>query len=334
MTTNYTQAPVIDQQFLDINGNPLAGGKVWTYLAGTNFQTPTYTDGTGTAQATNPIILDSGGFTQIFLATNLQYKFVVMDSSNAIQYTVDYINPTIPMSIINTMQSAIDSNTANIAILQAGSGTTITLTGAVTGSGNIASPITTTLANTSVTAGSYTNTNITVNSKGQITAAANGSAGGTGITSLTGDVTASGSGSVVATLANTAVTAGSYTSANITVDSKGRITAASSGSSGSGSFGTNYIAYPIYPAPGSKSVYTRYTNTASNPWQVIISYTGDCTIFVNDSVVGHTDVNITGAGGVGSDLVTIHCTFIVPAGWNYWVQPGTGFNQMGWVELR
>lgn len=80
-------------QLLDNSGNVLSGGKIYTYLAGTTTPAVTYTSSNGNTANSNPIILNSAGRVpyEIWLTQNIQYKFVLKDSDDALIGTYDNI---------------------------------------------------------------------------------------------------------------------------------------------------------------------------------------------------------------------------------------------------
>lgn len=90
----YTLSPYEQRQYLDDDGNPLAGGKVFTYYSGLGTPATTYSDSTGTPN-TNPIVLDSSGRTQAIYLDAYSYKFVLTDSSGVpVGYPIDPVSST------------------------------------------------------------------------------------------------------------------------------------------------------------------------------------------------------------------------------------------------
>jgi len=80
-------------QFFSDAGVPLAGGKLYTYTAGTTTPEATYTTSAGTVANTNPIILNSAGrlANEIWLTSTVSYKFILQTSTNVVIGTYDNI---------------------------------------------------------------------------------------------------------------------------------------------------------------------------------------------------------------------------------------------------
>lgn len=75
----------------DSNGDPLVGGLLYSYQAGTTTLLATFADQSEATPNSNPVILDANGEASVWLGTNA-YKFTLCDANDVEIYTVDNVS--------------------------------------------------------------------------------------------------------------------------------------------------------------------------------------------------------------------------------------------------
>ncbi len=95
MTVNLSMLAGAGAQFLDNNSNPLTGGKLYTYAAGTTTPKATYITNVGNVAHAKPIILDAAGRIpsggEIWLTDSDSYKFALYTSADVLIATYDNV---------------------------------------------------------------------------------------------------------------------------------------------------------------------------------------------------------------------------------------------------
>jgi hypothetical protein len=119
--------------FRDNNNNPLVGGKLFCYQAGTTTKQAAYTDSTGTTQLPNPIILNARGETAtatgascgVWLANGQAYKFVIAPATDTDPPT----NPIWTVDNYTTLGAGYSSSNADVFSVAASGVFSYTLSG-------------------------------------------------------------------------------------------------------------------------------------------------------------------------------------------------------------
>lgn len=90
---SYLLSPVFNDAQFDSAGDPLTGGKLYWYVAGTSTAATVYTDSSGATSHANPIVLDSRGEpgNPIYLDSAVSYKAVLKTSADVTIRTLDGI---------------------------------------------------------------------------------------------------------------------------------------------------------------------------------------------------------------------------------------------------
>jgi hypothetical protein len=109
MAVLYTQHFV---QFFDDNGNPLSGGRLYTYDAGGTTPKATYTDAAGSTANANPVVLDAAGRATVFL-DGTTYRFDLKTSGDVLVRSTDNIQSfgVVQSNIGNTSLALMPANT-------------------------------------------------------------------------------------------------------------------------------------------------------------------------------------------------------------------------------
>ena len=104
--------------FLTTTGSPLAGGKLYTYQAGSSTPLATYTDNAGTIANTNPIVLNTDGRlpSEMWLTYGYYYKFVLQDANSNSIATYDNL-----YGILGTIPATTPALPSGCIILWSGS---------------------------------------------------------------------------------------------------------------------------------------------------------------------------------------------------------------------
>jgi microcystin-dependent protein len=82
----------------DASGNPLAAGKLYTYASGTSTPLAAYQDALLTIPHANPIVLDANGEATVYIPDGVLYKFVLKNSLDATQHTIDPVEISEPIA--------------------------------------------------------------------------------------------------------------------------------------------------------------------------------------------------------------------------------------------
>ena len=82
-------------QFFDDDGNPLNGGLLYTYVAGSSTPLDTFfaSDLAPGSENTNPIVLDSAGRCVVYLSPSPAVKLILTNSEDVPVWSQDEISP-------------------------------------------------------------------------------------------------------------------------------------------------------------------------------------------------------------------------------------------------